>query len=931
MEKRNKTIITVSAVFLAIITVAIIGTIVIQATPANRLKRQLRLAQKYLNELNYEQAVLAYQEAISIDPKCEQAYFAIADIYIKTNEEERAVEILEQAQANIQTDALSARLDEIRKQAATAEREKETKPVRQPTVAASSSTAAAKAPMPKSFTVMVDNSIVTETNGAKEFYEYLKTLLGDGTIDITWIRPEHARYYEVVSNAFNSANEKPDVVFLSSEYYALYAASGMLWDMTDAWNNSATKNSGRLVATADNIYNALKVPGPDGKERMYGFSPYRGNGCCTYVKKTWLEAAGMQVSDVEGKTLTFDQYYDMLKKMQESKNSTVIASPGYIGLEPPYTNYLPEFYQKAQYTFYKGADGKYVDGFQEQAMQDALTRIRTAVQDGVIDSRSAREYSTSNCRDKFYADETGVFTYWAGTWANVLKVNLEAKGLDGTLIALNPIKELKKGMTEELEMIDKLFKDGSGYSSDAYIKLAQEIADRKGINEKLKTRAESKATYLDELKKAYIEVKDDDFPDAPPLSIDKSEWSDPVSGSGLYNSLRDSFDEGDDSTAKQKKKEAEKKKKEAEEALKKDEETTARDIPSEFNLGTDSSSQKFALGTMIKNAASYFKHDSLAEAGNEALLKFYVTEYDFGMFSSRVTNVKSEKTGASAGTEGAAGGAGTSSTEDAGGSGASGSSSGTSKEVKKSLTGYTMGRDINYLYKAELEYLFGGHNKSKDNLNEARNKILAFRAVVNYSATYTIKEVNDTIKTISKAAAGVNPLLGIAVSAALRLAVAGIETSADWTEMMNGNSVNLLKTELKHLTLGPTVAELVGCSEPASGDSDSDKTLKLSYEQYLMVMLLFMTTSEELISRTGDLIALNVSAVRKGVGENGELTELLFKTDKAVTAVNATCSVHLGFVVMPQGFAKQTLSSDTYAEVEEFQKNSYKFTVTRGY
>ena len=435
MEKHTKKIITIAAVLIAVITAAIIGTIAIQATPANRVKRQLRLAQKYLNELNYEQAVLAYQEAISIDPKCEQAYFAIADIYIQTNEEDKAVAILEQAQANIQTDALSARLDEVRKQAA-AERKKETKAVTH------STEAPAKAPMPKSFTVMVDNSIVTETNGAKEFYEYLKTLLGDGTIDITWIRPEHARYYEVVSNAFNSANEKPDIVCLSSEYYALYAASGMLWDMTDAWNNSATKNSGRLVATADNIYNALKVPGPDGKERMYGFSPYRGNGCCTYVKKTWLEAAGIQVSDVEGRTLTFDQYYDMLKKMQAAKNSTVIASPGYIGIESPYTNYLPEFYQKAQYTFYKGADGKYVDGFQEQAMQDALTRIRTAVQDGVIDSRSAREYSTSNCRDKFYADETGVFTYWAGTWANTLKINLEVKGLDGTLIALNPIKEL---------------------------------------------------------------------------------------------------------------------------------------------------------------------------------------------------------------------------------------------------------------------------------------------------------------------------------------------------------------------------------------------------------------------------------------------------------------------------------------------------------
>lgn len=516
-----------------------------------------------------------------------------------------------------------------------------------------------------------------------------------------------------------------------------------------------------------------------------------------------------------------------------------------------------------------------------------------------------------------YADKAEKLTDKAQKIADKIQtLKTQQEKLQETLDRGNVSQSVKDGMTGELEMFDKLFKDGSGYSADAYINLAKAISDRKEVNEKFKTRAQKLEEYLDNLRKAYIEIKegeDESFPDMPWSNIDKTEWHNPFFANALYNSLIDSFEGGDDSEAKKKKKDAEKKQKEAEDALKKDEETKARDIPSEFNLGIDSSSEKFALGSMVKNAASYFKHDSLADVGNELLLKFYVTEYDFGMFSSRVTNVKSEKTGAAAGAAG-------------------GSGSWTSKEVKKSLTGYTMEKDINYLYMAELEYLFGGHNKSKDNLNEARNKILAFRAVVNYAATYSINEINTSIRTISEAAAAVNPLLGVAVSAALRLAVAGIETSADWTEMMKGESVNLLKTEFKHLTLKDTIADLVGCSNKGSGISDSDKNLKLSYEQYLMVMLLFMTTSEELIERTGNLITLNVNTVRQGIGKDGTLSNIdEFKTDKAVTAVNATCSVHLGFVVMPQGFAKQTLSSDTYAEVEEFQKNSYKFTVTRGY
>ena len=117
MGKRNKKIITVAAVLLAVATAAIIGTIAIQATPANRVKRQLRLAQKYLNEMNYEQAVLAYKEAIAIDPKCEEAYLAIADIYIKTGQEEAAVRILEEAKNNIQTEKIKIKLDEARKKA----------------------------------------------------------------------------------------------------------------------------------------------------------------------------------------------------------------------------------------------------------------------------------------------------------------------------------------------------------------------------------------------------------------------------------------------------------------------------------------------------------------------------------------------------------------------------------------------------------------------------------------------------------------------------------------------------------------------------------------------------------------------------------------------------------------------------------------------
>jgi ABC-type glycerol-3-phosphate transport system substrate-binding protein len=295
---------------------------------------------------------------------------------------------------------------------------------------------------PDKFTIMCDNTVVTETNGADKFYEYLAELTG---LEFTWVRPDHSGYYDAVANAFNSDDTMPDVVILSSDYYALYASNGFLWDMTDAWNNSETKNSGRLISTADNVLSALMVNGEDGTKAMYGFSPYRGNGCCTYIKAAWLTKAGIDKSAIEGKTLDFNTYYSYLKQMASTAGHYVISSPGFISTEAPYTNYLPEFYQQAQYTFYKNSAGQYVDGFTEQAMKDALQRIQTAVKDGVLDQESVNN-STANARDKFYStdasSESGVFTYWAGTWANTLATQLKGRGLDNELIALNPIKEL---------------------------------------------------------------------------------------------------------------------------------------------------------------------------------------------------------------------------------------------------------------------------------------------------------------------------------------------------------------------------------------------------------------------------------------------------------------------------------------------------------
>ena len=204
---------------------------------------------------------------------------------------------------------------------------------------------------PESFTVMVDGTVPQMEEWGDKFDEQLKQLT---ELDFEVVRPDHNSYYDAVANSMLDASAMPDVIILSSDYLALYASQGLLWDMTDAWANSATKASGRLISDAEKIMQANYVRGVDGEKALYGFVPTRGNGCVTYVKEAWATAAGYSADELKKTPLSYDQYYEMLKKMKEAKGvDYVISAPGFYSKEAPYTNYLPEFYQNAQFTHHK--------------------------------------------------------------------------------------------------------------------------------------------------------------------------------------------------------------------------------------------------------------------------------------------------------------------------------------------------------------------------------------------------------------------------------------------------------------------------------------------------------------------------------------------------------------------------------------------------
>lgn len=90
--KYNKKPIVIICIALALCLIAA-GIFALTANSAERrLADQMELGQRYLEELDYEQAVVAFEAAIAIDPKCEEAYMGIAEAYLQMGEYGKAME-----------------------------------------------------------------------------------------------------------------------------------------------------------------------------------------------------------------------------------------------------------------------------------------------------------------------------------------------------------------------------------------------------------------------------------------------------------------------------------------------------------------------------------------------------------------------------------------------------------------------------------------------------------------------------------------------------------------------------------------------------------------------------------------------------------------------------------------------------------------------
>lgn len=110
--KRKRVLVSLSVA--AVVLAAVMVGVAIYHTPENRLRRQLDLGNRYLEEQQYEQAVLAFEQAIAIDDRCLEAYTGSVEACLGMGDENGAQDIYERALtvlSGLDADFLAENLD----------------------------------------------------------------------------------------------------------------------------------------------------------------------------------------------------------------------------------------------------------------------------------------------------------------------------------------------------------------------------------------------------------------------------------------------------------------------------------------------------------------------------------------------------------------------------------------------------------------------------------------------------------------------------------------------------------------------------------------------------------------------------------------------------------------------------------------------------
>ncbi len=104
-------------IVLVVLAAAVTGVVLFTKGEAERkVKEQLALAERYLDELEYDKAIAAYKAVLDLDEKNADAYLGLAEAYAATDRRDKAEEILAEGLALTDDREIERELKALRKQ-----------------------------------------------------------------------------------------------------------------------------------------------------------------------------------------------------------------------------------------------------------------------------------------------------------------------------------------------------------------------------------------------------------------------------------------------------------------------------------------------------------------------------------------------------------------------------------------------------------------------------------------------------------------------------------------------------------------------------------------------------------------------------------------------------------------------------------------------
>ena len=246
------------------------------------------------------------------------------------------------------------------------------------------------------------DTIIQDWEGQAEFEAEYERLTG---IELEIIQPPHQQYNDRLMIQL-ATGSLPDVCEVLPEYLSTL----VLDDIAVPLDNfvATSRNMGTVVPSF-----LESVRYPDG--HLYGIPARDGGGCVTYIRQDWLDRLGLEVpTDWESfaRVLTAFTYED-------PDGNGIDDTYGYTDVHAA----SEDWYNRAIFLdahaeiYFTG--GRWIDGFTEPAMRDAMERLAWVYSQGLVDPNFATN-TTFSARTAFFNGKVGVITYWGNHWARNL-------------------------------------------------------------------------------------------------------------------------------------------------------------------------------------------------------------------------------------------------------------------------------------------------------------------------------------------------------------------------------------------------------------------------------------------------------------------------------------------------------------------------------